>query len=446
MCIPKKITSQKTFKINSEINVNGDKSISHRAIIFSSLSPFVSSIDGLLESQDVFNTMNVFKQLGVIFEKKQHQYIVKNGGIKNFNKSNHSFSFDMGNSGTSARLLSGLFSSLENLKCTITGDSSLNKRPMERILTPLKKMGAMISSNNGFLPLNIVGQKLTGITYNLPIPSAQIKSAILLAGLNASKPTTIIESSLCRDHSEIMMKNLGIDIVCNKNNALNTNTITLTPYTSDIPSYDYKICGDFSSASFFIVATLLLDDSKLLIKNVNLNPLRNAFLDVCIAMGGKISILNKHILAGEVCGDIYIESSKLTSPTIKDYQIPIMIDEFPIFFVLCCFVNGVSTFHNLHELTHKESNRISSMAHNLMLCGFNIEYGDAFITIYGENKDITKKNLILDSFKDHRIAMSLIIMGLRSENAITIDNCENINTSFPDFLKICKKLNFNIKY
>jgi 3-phosphoshikimate 1-carboxyvinyltransferase len=437
---------------NNEILVNADKSISHRAVILSSLSCGNSKITNLLISQDVQNTMNCFTKMGVEFIKqdKENNYIVNSKGFKSFNSSkNTHYDFYMGNSGTSTRLLCGILCSNIGVSCTISGDNSLSRRPMKRIINPLKEMGANISANqDNLLPITISPKQLKAIDYNLEIPSAQVKSCLILAGLFAQGTTKIAFKEKTRDHTENMLKNLGVDIKEEAIvNHLSNNELSYKLHINPIDNlntYDYEVPADFSSASFFIVATLISKDSKLLIKNVNLNPLRCGLLHACIEMGAKISIENQKIIQGELCGDLFIQSSELKPINLSKDTISTMIDEFPIYFVLCSFINGKTAINNLHELRVKESDRLKAMVINLQKVGIEVNELENGIEIFGKDDNLSIKNVILDSFEDHRVAMSLIVMGLKSIHPLGIKNCENINTSFPDFIKICKQLNFNI--
>lgn len=438
---------------NNEIIVNADKSISHRAVILSSLAYGKSRITNLLASQDVQNTINCFSQMGVSFIKEgSNNYIVNSNGFKSFNSfKNTHYDFYMGNSGTSTRLLAGILSSNIGVPCTLSGDNSLSKRPMKRIIDPLIKMGANIVSANqdNLLPIKIHPKQLQAIDYNLEIPSAQVKSCLILAGLFARGNTNITFREKTRDHTENMLKNLGVDI---KEQALIDNTnqadilykLSINPIDNNLPTYEYNVPADFSSAAFFIVATLISKNSSLLIKNVNLNPLRCGLLNACLEMGAKINIENQKIIQGELCGDLFVKSSELKPINLNKNIISTMIDEFPIYFVLCSFINGKTTINNLNELRVKESDRLKAMVINLQKVGIKVNELENGIEIFGKDDNLNTNNIILDSFEDHRIAMSLIIMGLRSSKKLGVKNCENINTSFPDFIKICNQLNFNI--
>ena len=410
--------------------------MSIRALILSSICLGNSKIYNLLESEDVLNTLKSLKILGVkILKKKGFHEIYGNGGIfKNPNKNLY-----LGNSGTGLRLLTGLLAS-RNLDVILTGDRSLSSRPMKRIIEPLKRMNLTIQHNNGNLPLRILDDKSKipiPINYKLTVGSAQVKSAILLAGTNIKGDTIINEKFPSRDHTERMLKCLGADISTLGNRIILKSPVILKPKDLIIP-------GDFSSAAFLIVATLITKNSQITLKNIGLNYYRTGLLDVLIKMNANLKVENKKIINEETIGDISVSSSKLISTKIDKKIIPRLIDELPVLFVAASFARGTSVFSGLEELKFKESDRLSSMAKALSDAGVDVKIKKDSMIIRG--------NLFQDggnevkTFDDHRIAMSMLIFGLASTKRIKVDDSVMIKTSFPNFKEIIKKVGGNIDF
>ena len=430
------LKSAKSKSLNGIIYVPTDKSMSIRALILSSICLGNSKIYNLLESEDVLNTLKSLKILGVkILKKKGFHEIYGNGGIfKNPNKNLY-----LGNSGTGLRLLTGLLAS-RNLDVTLTGDRSLSSRPMKRIIEPLKRMNLTIQHNNGNLPLRILDDKSKipiPINYKLTVGSAQVKSAILLAGTNIKGDTIINEKFPSRDHTERMLKCLGADISTLGNRIILKSPVILKPQDLFIP-------GDFSSAAFLIVATLITKNSQITLKNIGLNYYRTGLLDVLIKMNANLKVENKKIINEETIGDISVSSSKLISTKIDKKIIPRLIDELPVLFVAASFARGTSVFSGLEELKFKESDRLSSMAKALSDAGVDVKIKKDSMIIRG--------NLFQDggnevkTFDDHRIAMSMLIFGLASTKRIKVDDSVMIKTSFPNFKEIIKKVGGNIDF
>ena len=430
------LKSAKSKSLNGIIYVPTDKSMSIRALILSSICLGNSKIYNLLESEDVLNTLKSLKILGVkILKKKGFHEIYGNGGIfKNPNKNLY-----LGNSGTGLRLLTGLLAS-RNLDVTLTGDRSLSSRPMKRIIEPLKRMNLTIQHNNGNLPLRILDDKSKipiPINYKLTVGSAQVKSAILLAGTNIKGDTIINEKFPSRDHTERMLKCLGADISTLGNRIILKSPVILKPQDLFIP-------GDFSSAAFLIVATLITKNSQITLKNIGLNYYRTGLLDVLIKMNANLKVENKKIINEETIGDISVSSSKLISTKIDKKIIPRLIDELPVLFVAASFARGTSVFSGLEELKFKESDRLSSMAKALSDAGVDVKIK--------KDSMIIKGNLFQDggnevkTFDDHRIAMSMLIFGLASTKRIKVDDSVMIKTSFPNFKEIIKKVGGNIDF
>ena len=429
------LKSYKSKCLEGNLTVPADKSISIRALILASYCVGSCKIFNLLESDDVLNTLKVIKKLGVKIEKKKKYYLIHgNGGYYEEPQTELYF----GNSGTGVRLLTGLLSS-NNLNATLTGDSSLSSRPMLRIIKPLEKMNLILEHNNGFLPIKI--KKNNNYTlpcnYKLTSGSAQVKSAILLASLGAAGKTTILEKIGSRDHTEIMLKYLGAKI------NINSEKISLESPNFLKPK-DIHIPGDFSSASFLIVAGLIIFQSKIIIKDVGLNYFRIGLIDVLIKMDAKIKITNKRKLNGEDIGDIEVSSSKLKGVNFTGKISPRMIDEYPIVFVAASFASGTSIFKGLGELKVKESNRLKVMYETLKSLGVKIKMGDSHIEIEGgKNYNCDAK---IKTFDDHRIAMSSLVFGMASNGSVEIDDMSMINTSFPNFKKTFEELGAKIKF
>ncbi len=434
------ILSYKSKNIKGELSGFPDKSISHRAIILSSMSKGTSKIVNLLNSEDVFNTINCFKSLEVNIIKKNGEHIVESQGFYSFSKKKDNFY--MGNSGTSCRLISGVLAGIEGKISIITGDESLIKRPMLRVIRPLELMEAKFTQRDNRLPLKIIGNQLKGINYQLDVPSAQVKSAILLGGLFAKGQTQIIETDLSRDHTENMMFNLGVNINIDFDG--NKKIITLNNNQKNLPPSEYFIPNDFSSASFFIALSIITENSKILIKKVNMNPLRTGFLKVLKEMGAKIEILNLKSLQGEVIGDLFVESSLLKGIKVDPNLVTSMIDELPILFIVSCFAEGITEFNNIEELRYKESDRVSSMTYNLKKLGVKLEENKDSLKIYGVLKEI-KGGIEVESFLDHRIAMSFLILGSKCKLPLKVKGCDSIATSFPNFFDVAKSTGLQLE-
>ena len=432
------LTSSKVLNgINGVAKIPGDKSISHRSIIISSIANGITKITNILKSEDVINTINAFKSMGVKIEEVNSNLIIHGKGLNSLSKP--SKKIDLGNSGTSARLLIGLLSA-QKFESYLFGDRSLGNRPMNRIIDPLEAMGANILSNNKKLPIKIKGKKLKNIKYNLEIPSAQVKSGIALAALYIDKKTEIIEKKTTRDHTEIMLKLFGADIEIKKN--YNNKHIfikghkELTPKNITIPS-------DFSSSVFFIVATLINKNSFIEMKNINLNPTRIGFLKAIKLMGGQLVVKNKKKINGEVVGDIQVKSSILNGCKLDKNMAELMIDEYPILSVAASFANSPSIFKGLKELRIKESDRLELIRHNLNICGIYCKINENDLLIDPTRNFNCKSNLIKTN-KDHRIAMAFAIMGTKLDNKLKIQDSNFIKTSFPNFINEFNSLGGNL--
>ena len=416
-------------RLRGEITVPGDKSISHRAVMFGALSKGTTEVTNFLQGADCLSTIDCFRKLGVEIENTPEHILIHGKGLHGLTESK--VQLDTGNSGTTTRLISGILAG-QNFRTTLTGDASICKRPMGRIITPLTEMGADIKSmnGNGCAPLEINPSLLHGIHYNSPVASAQVKSAILLAGLYADGITKVTEPYLSRNHSEIMLNFFGANVTTED------TTIAIEPEPV-LEGRKVVVPGDISSAAYFIVAGLITPDSEILIKNVGIYPTRVGFLKVCKAMGGNIEILNENDTNGEPTADILVKYSKLHGTTIEGAIIPTLIDELPIIAVLACFAEGTTIIKDAAELKVKESNRIDVMVNNLSLMKADITGTDDGMIIHGGK---TLEGAVVESNLDHRIAMSFAIAGMNAEGTTTILNSDCVNISYPAFYQDLEKL------
>lgn len=422
-----KISKKSLNGLKGEITIPSDKSISHRAVIFSSLAKGKSVIKNFSNGQDPKSSLEVCKQLGIDAELKDSTLIVNSKGslLKPKNP------LYCGNSGTTMRLMAGVLAG-QNFSSTLTGDESLSKRPMKRIIEPLTLMGAEISSDDGKAPLIINGGKLHGINYSSKIASAQVKSCVLLAGLNCDEKTVYKEPYLSRNHTELMLKAMNCNIETNKN--------IVSIQKSELSPLNIEISGDISSAAYFITAGLIVPNSKIILKNVGLNPTRCGIIKVVKKMGGNIEILDKKETAGEITGDIKVSYSKLKSCTIEGELIPELIDELPVIAVLATQADGTTIVKNAEDLRNKESDRIKSIVCELQKLGANIEETpDGFII---QGKTELKGGCAVATYHDHRLAMSLYIAGLVCQKPITINGFEWVSISFPEFEKMFEKMRY----
>lgn len=422
--------SKRSNGLNGTLFVPSDKSISHRALIISALAKGTSTIKNLLESDDVICTANALKKIGICIEKDLDGNFIVNGGT-----TIHSPSTDlyMGNSGTTTRLLFGVLSQF-NISANFTGDKSLSKRPMNRITVPLmKRNDSFFYSNNGNLPIKMNGAKKTfDYDYTLPIPSAQLKSAILLSGIIHPVKTIIHEPQLCRDHTERMLIHCGANIQIEKD--VIGNMITLQG-GADLKPFDIEIPGDISSAAFPIVAALITPNSNITIKNVGINPLRVGILDTLLEMGANLEFINKRSVSGEPVADIRVSHSQLRGVNIPAERAPSMIDEYPIIAIAASFAKGKTIMNGLSELKVKESNRFEAIIDGLNKNGVQCNCYEDNIEIQGNGKNPCGLGEI-NAKLDHRIAMSFLVMGMATENPVEIDDISSITTSFPNFVEL----------
>lgn len=416
-------------KTRQNIIVPGDKSISHRAIMLSSIAEGESRLSNFLMGDDCLNTIDCFSKMGVSIKTAKMQIIVQGLGLKGLKRPDELL--DVGNSGTTIRLISGILAG-QNFDTQITGDESIQNRPMDRIITPLKEMGGIIGGieRKNYPPLKIIGSKLKGISYRMPVASAQVKSAILLAGLYAQGVTTIAEAQKSRDHTECLLRFMGADI---RGKGL---TITLTP-TNKLYAKDILIPGDISSASFFLVLGTIIKDGQITIKNVGLNPSRTGIIDVLKQMGANLNIFNVQVVNGEPMGDVFVSTSELRGIEIGGDLIPRLIDEIPVIAVAAVFAKGKTIIKNAEELKIKETDRIKAVVTELKKIGAKIEETVDGMIIYGTGKLLGGK---VESYNDHRMAMALTIAGLASEEGISIGNPECAGISFPNFFDIIDRM------
>ena len=425
--------------IKGEIKVPGDKSITHRAMMLASIASGQSRLTGVLEGEDCLATKKVFEHLGVNFIKENDDLIVEGVGIKGLRQPEREL--DFGNSGTGIRLSSGILVA-QNFATELIGDSSLSERPMSRIVEPLSLMGANISSNQGTLPLNILPtSSLRGITFSLPVASAQVKSALLLAGLYAEGYTEVKEDKITRNHTETIFNEFGIPVEVNKSK--NSRSIRVSK-SDKINPKDINIPSDFSSAAFFILAALITPKSHLRIRGVGINKTRIGFLHALRHMGGKIDIQN--IQNGpEPIADLLIESSKLKGITLNTKLVANMIDEMPAFFIAASLAEGTTIVKDAEELRAKESDRLEAMANALGSLGVKFKLNQDGIVIHGLGDKGQFKASEINSLGDHRIAMASSIASLRADGEVRIVDCDNVGTSFPDFIEVCGDIGIKIK-
>ena len=423
--------------LSGEINVPGDKSISHRSIMLASLSEGISRVNGFLNGADCISTMNAFKKMGIDIncDIDRHTLIIRGAGLHGLKAPNAPL--DMGNSGTTTRLISGILSG-QNFSTKLYGDESLSARPMNRIISPLLLRHANIRSerNNGCLPLIIKPSILQEINYKMPVSSAQVKSCLLLSGLYSSGETIVREDVLSRNHTELMLKGMGCDINCYYDEKNNEYVSSLTPGKM-LSSIDINIPSDISSAAYFMVAGLITENSEITIKHVNLNETRSGIIEVIKNMGGNIHIENEAKECGESVGDITVKSSLLHGTLIDKEMIPSLIDEIPVIAVLAAFCEGETIIKDASELRVKESDRIEAISYNLKKMGCDIQpTNDGMKIIGGKPLHAIK----VKTYSDHRIAMAFAIAGLSADDETTFDDPECVKISYPTFFDDIKKL------
>lgn len=416
---------QKIKKAVGQIKVPGDKSISHRAVMLGSLANGVTEISGFLKGADCLSTIDCFRKMGIDIDINGENVTVHGNGLRGLKKPDEMLY--TGNSGTTTRLLCGILAG-QNFDTSITGDASIQKRPMGRVVQPLSMMGAKIE--NEYCPLYITGTKLHGIDYKMPVASAQVKTAIILAGLYADGETVIHEIEKSRDHTELMLSAMGADLT------VDNLDITVKP-TNDLTAFNVDVPGDISSAAFFLVLGAIMPNSQITVTNVGINPTRTGIIDVLKDMGADITLENVHTSAGETVADITVRSSSLKGTTVGGDIIPRLIDELPIIAVAAVFANGQTVIKDAQELKVKETNRIRAVVDEFNKCGIDITETDDGMIING-GKSIHGADF--KTYGDHRMAMSLTVLAQLADGESTLDDsdcaCVSYPTFFDDFYKL----------
>ena len=418
---------QKIKKAAGQIKVPGDKSISHRAVMLGSLANGVTEISGFLKGADCLSTIDCFRKMGIDIDINGENVTVHGNGLRGLKKPDEMLY--TGNSGTTTRLLCGILAG-QNFDTSITGDTSIQKRPMGRVVKPLSMMGAKIE--NEYCPLYITGTKLHGIDYKMPVASAQVKTAIILAGLYADGETVIHEIEKSRDHTELMLSAMGADLT------VDNLDITVKP-TNDLTAVNVDVPGDISSAAFFLVLGAIMPNSQITVTNVGINPTRTGIIDVLKDMGADITLENVHTSAGETVADITVRSSSLKGTTVGGDIIPRLIDELPIIAVAAVFADGQTVIKDAQELKVKETNRIRAVVDEFNKCGIAITETDDGMIING-GKSIHGADF--KTYGDHRMAMSLTVLAQLADGESTLDDsdcaCVSYPTFFDDFYKLGK--------
>ena len=420
---------QAKMPLRGEVKIPGDKSISHRAVMFGALADGTTRVTNFLQGADCLSTISCFRKLGIDIENTQEEIRIHGKGLHGLTAPTEIL--DTGNSGTTTRLISGILAG-QNFTTTLTGDASIQSRPMGRIIKPLSMMGATVESlkGNQCAPLQIQGHPLTAIHYQSPVASAQVKSCVLLAGLYADGITSVTEPYLSRNHTELMLSHFGARVTSEG------TTASISP-DPELHGLDISVPGDISSAAYFIVAALLVPGSEVMIKDVGINPTRDGILRVCKAMGADITLLNKRTAAGEPVADLLVRHSELHGTVIEGELIPTLIDEIPVLAVLAAYANGTTVIRNAEELKVKESNRLDIMVNSLGAMGCDIEGTDDGMIIRG-GKPLHHASI--DSHLDHRIAMSFAVAGLASEGGVEVLRADCVDISYPEFYADLGKL------
>ncbi|MBT1071002.1 3-phosphoshikimate 1-carboxyvinyltransferase [Pelotalea chapellei] len=423
------ITITPVSSVKGEIHIPGDKSISHRSIMLGAIANGITTVKGFLRGEDNLSTMKAFRSMGVRIDDDGETLAIHGKGLHGLTES--SDVIDCGNSGTTIRLLSGLLAG-QSFFSVVTGDQYLRKRPMKRVVEPLVRMGARIMGRNvgNLAPLAISGGALNAIGFESPVSSAQVKSAIMLAGLYADGETSVREPSLSRDHSERMFRLFGATVETFSSGVTVRGGV-------ELQAQDITVPGDISSAAFFIVAALITPASELLIRNVGVNPTRTGVIDILISMGGSIELLDQRQVSGEPVADILVRSSQLKGIEISGAVVPRAIDEFPAICVAAACAEGITTIRDARELRVKETDRITAMANNLHRLGVMVEECEDGMTITGVEQLGGGE---VESCGDHRIAMSMSVAALIATESITINDIECVATSFPTFYPLLEQV------
>lgn len=421
------ITNNYTF--HGEISVPGDKSISHRSIMFGAIADGLTEVTNFLQGADCLSTISCFRSLGIEIENNKDNILIHGKGLHGLHKADRVL--DVGNSGTTTRLISGILAG-QPFGTSLTGDASIQKRPMKRIFTPLSAMGAQFESvnHNDCAPFTVLGGNLHGISYDSPVASAQVKSAILLAGLYADSNTSVTEPILSRNHTELMLSGFGAKITTS------ATTASIEP-EPDLKGQQIQVPGDISSAAYFIALGLITPNSEILIKNVGINPTRDGIIQAALAMGGDLTLLNRRTVSGEPVADILVKSSSLHGASIGGSLIPTLIDEIPVIAVMAAFADGTTAITDAQELRVKESDRIAVVAQNLSSMGGKITPTENGMIIEG---GAPLHSTCIQTYMDHRIAMSFAIAGLNADGLTSFDDKECVTISYPSFFDDIKML------
>lgn len=413
--------------LKGEVQIPGDKSISHRAVMLGSIARGTTEISHFLNGADCLSTIHCFQKMGIEIEQSKDLVLVHGRGLRGLKAPQGIL--DTGNSGTTTRLICGILSG-QNFSSVLSGDDSLNSRPMKRIMDPLNQMGARITSiqDNNCAPLRIEPGTLHGIRYVSPVASAQVKSSVLLAGLYADSPVSVTEPVLSRNHTELMLGSFGADI-SSERHADGSATASVSP-CAELYGQKIQVPGDISSAAYFIAAGLLVPGSRLLVKNVGINPTRAGFLEVCRKMGADIGYLNRQSQGGEETADLLVTPKPLTGTVIEGAVIPSLIDEIPILAVMAAFAEGTTVIRDAAELKVKETNRIQTVTENLLAMGAEIIPTEDGMIIHGTG---ALKGTQIQSHLDHRIAMAFSVAALAAEGTTTILDSQCVDVSYPGF-------------
>jgi 3-phosphoshikimate 1-carboxyvinyltransferase len=412
--------------LDGHLAVPGDKSISHRALLLGAVSDGETVVRGWGRSGDTESTLGAVRALGVQVDQDADELRVHGVGLRGL----QSAGLDCGNAGTLARLIVGLLA-FQDGTFTLTGDESLSARPMERIAEPLRRMGAQIETTEGHLPLTVTGAPLTAIDYELPVASAQVKSAVLLAGLGAAGRTTVIEPAPTRDHTELMLRAAGVSVSARPQSVSVDPPERLHLRAVDVP-------GDFSSAAPFIVAATIVPESRITIHDVNLNARRTGLLDVLERMGGRVGILARRNIGGEQIGDLEVRSAQLTATKISASEVPLLVDELPLFALLATVARGESYVYGAGELRHKETDRIEALVDALRAIGGRAKAHEDGFSVTGV--PTRPRGGKVDSRGDHRIAMLGAVAGLVSREGVTIEDADSVAVSFPGFFGLLERV------
>lgn len=413
--------------LKGEVQIPGDKSISHRAVMLGSIARGATEISHFLSGADCLSTIHCFQKMGIEIEQSKDLVLVHGRGLRGLKAPRGIL--DTGNSGTTTRLICGILSG-QNFSSVLSGDDSLNSRPMKRIMDPMNQMGARITSiqDNNCAPLRIEPGTLHGIRYVSPVASAQVKSSVLLAGLYADSPVSVTEPVLSRNHTELMLGSFGADI-SSELHADGSATASVSP-CAELYGQKIQVPGDISSAAYFIAAGLLVPGSRLLVKNVGINPTRAGFLEICRKMGADISYLNRQSQGGEETADLLVTPKPLTGTVIEGAVIPSLIDEIPILAVMAAFAEGTTVIRDAAELKVKETNRIQTVTENLLAMGAEIIPTEDGMIIHGTG---ALKGTQIQSHLDHRIAMAFSVAALAAEGTTTILDSQCVDVSYPGF-------------